>query len=62
MVGQLQIGASERVTAYGRLRSLTRLRAACGTLTTGRIPGITANRDHFHDSVHRSSNCQDLWI
>ncbi|WBO68994.1 aspartate ammonia-lyase [Streptomyces camelliae] len=52
--GQLQLNAFEPVIAYSLLRSLAHLRAACDTLTTRCIPGITANRDHLHDSVHRS--------
>ena len=52
--GQLQLNAFEPIIAYSLLRSLTHLRAACDTLTTRCIPGITANRDHLHDSVHRS--------
>jgi aspartate ammonia-lyase len=52
--GQLQLNAFEPVIAYSLLRSLTHLRAACDTLTTRCIPGITANRDHLHDGVHRS--------
>ncbi|MFF4020127.1 hypothetical protein [Streptomyces sp. NPDC001843] len=36
------------------LRSLPHLRAACDTLATRCVPGITANREHLHDSVHRS--------
>ncbi|NGO07989.1 aspartate ammonia-lyase [Streptomyces sp. HC44] len=52
--GQLQLNAFEPVIAYSLLRSLTHLRAACDTLATRCVPGITANRDHLHDSVHRS--------
>ncbi|MEU2774558.1 aspartate ammonia-lyase [Streptomyces sp. NPDC007162] len=52
--GQLQLNAFEPVIAYSLLRSLTHLRAACDTLATRCIPGITANREHLHDSVHRS--------
>ena len=52
--GQLQLNAFEPVIAYSLLRSLTHLRAACDTLATRCIPGITANRDHLHRTVHRS--------
>ncbi|WP_329271867.1 aspartate ammonia-lyase [Streptomyces pseudovenezuelae] len=52
--GQLQLNAFEPVIAYSLLRSLAHLRAACDTLATRCVPGITANRDHLHDSVHRS--------
>ncbi|WP_128434884.1 aspartate ammonia-lyase [Streptomyces cyaneus] len=52
--GQLQLNAFEPVIAYSLLRSLTHLRAACDTLATRCVPGITANREHLHDSVHRS--------
>ncbi|MGW2650296.1 aspartate ammonia-lyase [Streptomyces sp. NPDC001393] len=52
--GQLQLNAFEPVIAYSLLRSLTHLRAACDALATRCVPGITANREHLHDSVHRS--------
>ncbi|NUP42292.1 MAG: aspartate ammonia-lyase [Streptomyces sp.] len=52
--GQLQLNAFEPVIAYSLLRSLSHLRAACDTLATRCIPGITANRAHLHDTVHRS--------
>ncbi|MEW2399491.1 aspartate ammonia-lyase [Streptomyces sp. NPDC046862] len=52
--GQLQLNAFEPVIAYSLLRSLTHLRAACDTLATRCVPGITANRAHLHDTVHRS--------
>ncbi|TDT97307.1 aspartate ammonia-lyase [Streptomyces sp. 846.5] len=52
--GQLQLNAFEPVIAYSLLRSLTHMRAACDALATRCIPGITANRDHLHNSVHRS--------
>ncbi|MEV0775850.1 aspartate ammonia-lyase [Streptomyces sp. NPDC050433] len=52
--GQLQLNAFEPVIAYSLLRSLTHLRAACDTLATRCVPGITANRDRLHGSVHRS--------
>ncbi|EPJ37158.1 putative Aspartate ammonia-lyase [Streptomyces afghaniensis 772] len=52
--GQLQLNAFEPVIAYSLLRSLTHLRAACDTLATRCVPGITANREHLHDTVHRS--------
>ncbi|WP_328505246.1 aspartate ammonia-lyase [Streptomyces sp. NBC_00391] len=52
--GQLQLNAFEPVIAYSLLRSLTHLRAACDALATRCVPGITANRAHLHDSVHRS--------
>ena len=52
--GQLQLNAFEPVIAYSLLRSLSHLRAACDTLATRCIPGITANRVHLHDTVHRS--------
>jgi aspartate ammonia-lyase len=52
--GQLQLNAFEPVIAYSLLRSLSHLRAACDTLATRCVPGITANREHLHDSVHRS--------
>ncbi|CAM5687899.1 putative Aspartate ammonia-lyase [Streptomyces afghaniensis 772] [Streptomyces afghaniensis] len=52
--GQLHFNAFEPVIAYSLLRSLTHLRAACDTLATRCVPGITANREHLHDTVHRS--------
>ncbi|MFF3328874.1 aspartate ammonia-lyase [Streptomyces sp. NPDC002888] len=52
--GQLQLNAFEPVIAYSLLRSLTHLRAACDTLATRCVPGITANREHLHDTVHHS--------
>ena len=52
--GQLQLNAFEPVIAYSLLRSLAHLRAACDALATRCVPGITANREHLHDSVHRS--------
>jgi aspartate ammonia-lyase len=52
--GQLQLNAFEPVIAYSLLRSLTHLRAACDTLATRCVPGITTNREHLHDTVHRS--------
>ncbi|MET9913480.1 aspartate ammonia-lyase [Streptomyces sp. NPDC006476] len=52
--GQLQLNAFEPVIAYSLLRSLAHLRAACDALTTRCVPGITANRERLHDSVHRS--------
>ncbi|WP_328841259.1 aspartate ammonia-lyase [Streptomyces europaeiscabiei] len=52
--GQLQLNAFEPVIAYSLLRSLNHLRAACDTLAIRCVPGITANREHLHDSVHRS--------
>ncbi|MER5510847.1 aspartate ammonia-lyase [Streptomyces sp. NPDC002766] len=52
--GQLQLNAFEPVIAYSLLRSLTHLRAACDTLATRCIPGITANQDHLRNSVYRS--------
>ena len=52
--GQLQLNAFEPVIAYSLLRSLTHLRAACDALATRCIPGITANREHLHDTVHHS--------
>lgn len=52
--GQLQLNAFEPVIAYSLLRSLAHLRAACDTLATRCIPGITANRDHMARIVHHS--------
>ncbi|WP_406441726.1 aspartate ammonia-lyase [Streptomyces sp. NBC_00631] len=52
--GQLQLNAFEPVIAYSLLRSLAHLRAACDTLATRCVPGITANREHLHAGVHRS--------
>ncbi|MFI1735284.1 aspartate ammonia-lyase [Streptomyces acidicola] len=52
--GQLQLNAFEPIIAYSLLRPLTHLRAACDTLATRCVPGITANRQHLHDTVHRS--------
>ena len=52
--GQLQLNAFEPVIAYSLLRSLTHLRAACDTLATRCVPGITANRDHLHHIAYRS--------
>ncbi|MEU0649588.1 aspartate ammonia-lyase [Streptomyces umbrinus] len=52
--GQLQLNAFEPVIAYSLLRSLTHLRTACDTLAARCVCGITANREHLHDTVHRS--------
>ncbi|MGQ4402449.1 aspartate ammonia-lyase [Streptomyces hayashii] len=52
--GQLQLNAFEPVIAYSLLRSLSHLGAACDTLATRCVPGITANREHLRDTVHRS--------
>ncbi|WP_037671066.1 aspartate ammonia-lyase [Streptomyces griseus] len=52
--GQLQLNAFEPVIAYSLLRSLAHLRAACDTLATRCVAGITANREHLRDTVHRS--------
>ncbi|WP_328416861.1 aspartate ammonia-lyase [Streptomyces violaceus] len=52
--GQLQLNAFEPVIAYSLLRSLTHLHAACDTLAVRCVPGITANREHLRDTVHRS--------
>jgi aspartate ammonia-lyase len=42
------------LTSASLLRSLAHLRAACDTLATRCVAGITVNRDHLHRTVHRS--------
>lgn len=52
--GQLQLNAFEPVIAYSLFRSLAHLQAACATLETRCIRGITANRDRLRQSVENS--------
>jgi aspartate ammonia-lyase len=52
--GQLQLNAFEPVIAYSLFKSLNHLRAACYTLETRCISGITANRDFLQAAVHGS--------
>ncbi|MFI7097586.1 aspartate ammonia-lyase [Streptomyces lydicus] len=52
--GQLQLNAFEPVIAHSLLGSLAHLHAACDTLATRCVPGITANRDRLADIVSRS--------
>ncbi|MCX4091100.1 aspartate ammonia-lyase [Nocardia sp. alder85J] len=53
--GQLQLNAFEPIIAYSLLRTLSHLTAAADTLAAGCVDGITANRDHLAEEVHRSA-------
>ncbi len=52
--GQLQLNAFEPVIFYSIARSIAHLTAACGTLETNCVRGITANRDRLRASVENS--------
>ena len=52
--GQLQLNAFEPIIAYSLFRSVSHLEAACRTLETRCIRGITANRDRLRQSVENS--------
>ncbi len=52
--GQLQLNAFEPMIAYSLFRSVRHLEAACRTLETRCIRGITANRDALRASVENS--------
>ena len=52
--GQLQLNAFEPIIAYSLFRSVAHLEAACRTLETRCIRGITANRDRLRASVESS--------
>ena len=52
--GQLQLNAFEPIIAYSLFRSITHLEAACRTLETRCISGITADRDRLRQSVENS--------
>ena len=52
--GQLQLNAFEPVIFYSLSRSIAHLIAACGTLETNCIRGITANRERLRASVENS--------
>ena len=51
---QLQPSAFEPTTVYSLFRSIVHLEAACRTLETRCIRGITANRDRLRQSVENS--------
>ena len=52
--GQLQLNAFEPMIAHSLFRSIAHLEAACRTLETGCIRGITANREILRASVENS--------
>lgn len=52
--GQLQLNAFEPIIAHSLFKSLTHMKAGCETLARKCVAGITANREHLLDSVHRS--------
>ena len=52
--GQLQLNAFEPIIAYSLFRSVAHLEAACRTLETRCIRGITANRETLRASVENS--------
>ncbi|GAA2785825.1 aspartate ammonia-lyase [Saccharopolyspora taberi] len=52
--GQLQLNAFEPIIVHSVLKSLTHLTAACGTLSTRCVSGITANRAHLDETVRGS--------
>jgi aspartate ammonia-lyase len=52
--GQLQLNAFEPIIAHSLFESLTHLTAACDTLRTRCVVGITANVAHMRASVDRS--------
>jgi aspartate ammonia-lyase len=52
--GQLQLNAFEPIIAHSLQKSLNHLAAACHTLNTRCVSGITANRDHVDATVRNS--------
>lgn len=52
--GQLQLNAFEPIIAHSLFKSVGHLRAACLTLATRCVDGITANVDHLRDLVANS--------
>jgi aspartate ammonia-lyase len=52
--GQLQLNAFEPLIAHSLFKSLLHLRQACLTLAKKCVTGITANKQHMHDSVRNS--------
>jgi aspartate ammonia-lyase len=52
--GQLQLNAFEPIIAHSLFESLTHLTAACDTLRTRCVVGITANVAHMRAMVDRS--------
>ena len=52
--GQLQLNAFEPIIAHSLFQSLSHLGAACGTLVTHCIVGITANPERMYESVLNS--------
>jgi len=52
--GQLQLNAFEPIIAHCLFQSLTHLNAACKTLVTNCVVGITANEQRLYESVTNS--------
>jgi aspartate ammonia-lyase len=52
--GQLQLNAFEPIIVHSLHKSITHLQAACRTLTTRCIHGITANTEHLRHTVEQS--------
>jgi len=52
--GQLQLNAFEPIIAHSLFESLTHLTAACDTLRSRCVVGITANVEHMRSTVDRS--------
>jgi aspartate ammonia-lyase len=52
--GQLQLNAFEPIIIHSLLKSLAHLTAACDTLNTRCVSGITANHDHLDATVRNS--------
>lgn len=52
--GQLQLNAFEPIIAHSLFESLTHLTAACDTLRTRCVTGITANAEHMRATVDHS--------
>jgi aspartate ammonia-lyase len=52
--GQLQLNAFEPIIAHSLFQSLSHLDAACRTLVTQCVVGITANRERLYESVMNS--------
>ncbi|QLY33387.1 aspartate ammonia-lyase [Nocardia huaxiensis] len=52
--GQFQLNAFEPIIGYSILKTTAHLTAAADTLATKCVTGITANRDHLAEGVHRS--------
>ncbi len=52
--GQLQLNAFEPIIAHSLFESLTHLTAACDTLRTRCVTGITANPEHMRATVDHS--------